>query len=317
MNSFFVMALQRITITEPLGAGLELPHGLLLAPDSRFLGGLLLSPEFVRLIGLLEADALSSAPALLYREFTEPFTEDQSALKVLNNQLDLAHVLMLSLWFVKDNAVGFDLGFLAQPETEDGWKVSSNFKHAQHLTADASRDNVAFSLKDLENARRVFSAFTHDYPRNYSDTPMTSPRINRAISLLEQARDTCTLDLRLAQYVTALEALFATSTTELSHRLSERVAVFLARDSKTRHAVYDTVHSAYGLRSTVLHGARLKPKAVEALGQLATELDNFLRVSLGRILTDDRLTELFGGGPEALDDYFLEDLLRGATGTPA
>ena len=109
--------------------------------------------------------------------------------------------------------------------------------------------------------------------------------------------------------MTALEAIFATSATELTHRLAERVAVFLGHDGPTRLDVYDAVKEAYSLRSTLVHGAQLKPKLVDRLAGVATTLDGLLRDSLLRILSNKELYALFNGENEALDQYFLNRLL--------
>ena len=111
MAPFFVSALQRLVVQEPAAFDLPLAHDLFLTNDLHRVESLF-TAEFQTIVGCLEADFLRRATTLLYRSFEEPFASDDKAMEALNDQIDLSHVLMTSLWFVKDNAVTFNSVFL-------------------------------------------------------------------------------------------------------------------------------------------------------------------------------------------------------------
>jgi len=66
----------------------------------------------------------------------------------------------------------------------------------------------------------------------------------------------------LTSAITALEALFLDGETELTHRLAQRVAVFLRAlgTHSDARATYDTVRKGYKIRSTFTHGSSASPK---------------------------------------------------------
>ncbi len=82
--------------------------------------------------------------------------------------------------------------------------------------------------------------------------------------------------------ITALEALFLIGNTELTHRLAQRVSLFLRVLGSQTDApnTYDKVTKGYGIRSTFIHGVSLKPKDRPQADQLAPVLLEFARASV-------------------------------------
>jgi hypothetical protein len=112
--------------------------------------------------------------------------------------------------------------------------------------------------------------------------------------------------------ITALEALFLEGETELTHRLAQRVSLFLRAlgTQSDAQGIYDKVKKGYRIRSTFIHGGSLKaeqrPQAdslapvlleyarecVLAFFQLAARKEEVLR-QLDRAMIDSvRVTEL-------------------------
>ena len=75
-------------------------------------------------------------------------------------------------------------------------------------------------------------------------------------------------------YVTVMEALVSTTTVELSHQVSERIALLLGRDINSRVEIYWEMEKAYGYRSKAAHGKSLKGMEQEVYAFLS-EIDGF------------------------------------------
>jgi hypothetical protein len=63
--------------------------------------------------------------------------------------------------------------------------------------------------------------------------------------------------------------------------------------------------TAYNIRSKTVHGDKLSSKDVERATELSTACDNFLRQTLIKIWSSQKLVELFSGKKEALDEHFM------------
>ena len=122
---------------------------------------------------------------------------------------------------------------------------------------------------------------TEPEPARYGAGEPTEPetgRAGRSIYFLQGARQAAALSVKVANYCTSFEALLSTDTTELSHRLSERLAWLLANSASERLSIFRTVKGAYGIRSRAVHGAHLsKQKIRDELIVASTNCDDLLR----------------------------------------
>lgn len=64
-----------------------------------------------------------------------------------------------------------------------------------------------------------------------------------------------------------LECLLSTDTQELAHKISERAAIILGKNSEDRLAIYKDIKKIYGQRSKIVHG-----EGVPAKGSLPPEI---------------------------------------------
>ena len=79
--------------------------------------------------------------------------------------------------------------------------------------------------------------------------------------------------------ITALEALFLVGESELSHRLAQRVALFLRvlGTQPDANGTFSKVKTGYGIRSTFIHGGSLKVKDRPEAESLAPVLLEYTR----------------------------------------
>jgi hypothetical protein len=107
--------------------------------------------------------------------------------------------------------------------------------------------------------------------------------------------------------LTALEAVLLTdSTTELTYRLSIRIAHLIGKDTASRKKLFKEMREFYDIRSKVVHGSELKPKHFARLEQLATLRGILRRVLLTQIalLSEGASKEELEG---LLDDVVLDE----------
>jgi hypothetical protein len=106
------------------------------------------------------------------------------------------------------------------------------------------------------------------------------PELHMALELFGRNEG---LDNEVLNLFTALEGLLTNdSTSELTYRLSMRVASLLGEDDESRKRVFNEMKSFYDLRSKIVHGSgfRLKPKYQALLEQVSTLREYVRRVIL-------------------------------------
>jgi hypothetical protein len=98
-----------------------------------------------------------------------------------------------------------------------------------------------------------------------------------------------------------MEALVSTSITELSHQVSERVAVLLGSDEEERVTIYNDIKKGYNVRSKTAHGEPLKEKEQDVKDMLI-RLDNYMR----RMMKFDTPYDLEQG---KINEFFIKKLM--------
>jgi hypothetical protein len=111
-------------------------------------------------------------------------------------------------------------------------------------------------------------------------------------------------EIRYSLFWIAIEALFGPEDArEITYRLSQRVALFLAKDRSAARELFAKARSGYGFRSKVVHG-RWKENAKSQV--LMADAERLVRESLLRLLQDDELMNAFCGKKR---EAFLDDLI--------
>ena len=304
--ALFVTGLLDIEITDDLGEGIDVRHNLHITNNHARIADLL-SPHFQRIIGVLEAQALLAAPAILFSRTavaagqvpTSPFIDE------LNQFLYGTRRFLGGLWLQKDNAVDVELGFFEAPHRANPSRVASNFLAVSTSQADERVSTITFSRLELEHVAEAFmTKFRPEMKDPAVGTPRVS-RIERALYLVQAARSHRDLTLKVAFYCMCLEALFSTSPTELAHKLAERVAYFVGRDAAARKDLYERTKAAYTVRSTVLHGDQVSKKQQTKLVEAATFCDQTLRQILTAILTIPPVEQVFASDTDNLERWLL------------
>lgn len=116
------------------------------------------------------------------------------------------------------------------------------------------------------------------------------------------ARGEMVIPMKVMSYCMALEALVANTTTELSHRVAERVAVLIGKTKEERCEIYTVVKKGYDVRSKIAHGDFIKGNE-EDIKKYSVLLDGYLRALL-------TLIEPYEIEKSKIDDYYLGLLME-------
>jgi Apea-like HEPN len=216
------------------------------------------------------------------------------------------------LWGLKDNSIYVRDGFLAFYPNNDFEKgltfkaslsaIFSDARATREVTEFGSAEIASIlqsftpaSIKDFDNSGGNYHLPTSDhfYKKNKPE------RMLKAEYFTISARSNAAVPMKIVSYCTALEALFSTDTMEVSHKISERVALLLGTSAENKREIYKFVKNAYSQRSAVVHGSTIKKEELE-LEEISYGLDNILR-------------QLLGGGHEVftknnndIDEFFLD-----------
>lgn len=324
---FLITGVQDLDINED---ELEEPFMLL---DGLFLGW---TPSFVRtLISDQMKFAMGGLDYLELVDGTRPtlFSHGQGRewsdrpLAVISMWNHEIYRLFYGLWLIRDNSLSTDVVFMESTNTQGQPTYSSNFLHAGSVCADGVRRKVRYSRTELVEACELYRTDKQleqgvNAPPTLGSTDEVEPRgrvvaagavpaLVRACFFVSAARGGDDLPTKVGHYVTCLEVLFSDDSTELSHKLAERIALFLEDSFESRKKLFQTVKKLYSVRSTVVHGDTFSsPGRIRDMTNVSREADDLVRRVLRRIMADARLRALFEGSREAREEYFIDLALR-------
>ncbi|MDH5380018.1 MAG: HEPN domain-containing protein [Cyclobacteriaceae bacterium] len=251
-------------------------------------------------------------------EFQSDITEDiinKRGTKFTFALLRFIQQFVFNIWKIKDNNVYVHSGFIFVYENEisDGFTFKAVLRE-QMSYSNSSSGNTFCTEEELKQTNELvysvnfnqlfndeinYKKANHDHFFKYSK----SNRTDRAWYFVLSARTSGALPIKIIAYCTALECLFTSSQTELSHRISERVAMLIGVDSIEMVKTYKLIKKAYNIRSTIVHGSILKGTN-DDLKEISSELDEILR----KLLTGEY--EIFTKKDEKIDEYFLQKLFE-------
>ncbi|CEG30042.1 HEPN domain-containing protein [Peribacillus simplex] len=315
MKYKFVTVLHNMKIDSRLNKGIEIQPGTRISNGKEVLSEILNTDLMRETAGFHSINEFNGTVYFYkYGEFADITTLDEMDQKGwLYNFAFLreAQGFVTDLWGVKDNGIYVRDGFLLAYEdnVENGHTYKSSlsaiFTHSSGKISDFefSRDEIALAINSFD----PFSLDEIDEDGQYPKYPVNDhffknsgyDRIHKAQYFTLDARGNTALPMKIVLYCTALECLFSTSKSEITHKISERVAVLLGTSTEERKELSKFIKKAYGYRSTIIHGSNLSGSE-DRLVEVSTRLDNILRqLILGN-------HEVFSKTNEDIDDYFLD-----------
>lgn len=280
--------------------------------------------------GLLDKTLIKIIGEIAVKEFEKPFF--CSSAEVLDNEdvrerndceLGDMQLFLFCLWFIKDNSVNVINNYTYLPSK--GGAFFTN-KTTVYSNCEGCYLDTKFSQEEIEQAfhyhQRVTSISVNLHLNPVGTGPSefglirpgglesilynTTNKIEKTLIYLQIARSNSFLPLKISFYVAIFEALFTTDKDELSHKISERTALYLKGTKDEKKEVFRIVKSAYDVRSKFLHGQSLtnKNKKLDQLIKISLDVDNLLRRLLKIIIFED--SQLF---LSAKFDQHIEDLI--------
>jgi hypothetical protein len=95
----------------------------------------------------------------------------------------------------------------------------------------------------------------------------------------------------------------------MAHKLSERVAFFLAETPPQRSEIFKQVKAAYNIRSKAVHGDKISKKLADQAASISVRCDEMLRNALDKILTTPHWGEIFSGSSRVMEEYLTSLVL--------
>jgi hypothetical protein len=322
---FLINAIQDLAINEDeLEEPFPLLEGIYLAWTPSIVTQLISDRMKLAMGGLEYLDLIGGrSPAVFTYADAEASYQPLQILAVWHNHI---YEFLFCLWLIKDNSLNAGLGFVFSINNEGKDVGSSNSRSASYTCADGCRRSVEFSKAEFVEARELYERL-HKIGKGKKRPPTLRPveqvevtgmiisadavrALSRASFFLDSARDCSDLSVKVAHYTTGLEVLFSTDSSEISHKLAERVALFLGDTFEERKRLFDRVKRLYSVSSKVVHGDVFSEKKTKSVGAISQDADDLLRRVMRRILVSEELCELFEGTPESKEEYFVDLVLR-------
>jgi hypothetical protein len=247
-------------------------------------------------------------------------------LRVLAVMHTYIHQFLHCLWLIKDNSVNADVGFVHSIDSQGKEVASSNSRASVYTCADGCRREIEYSRAELIKARTLYERLTilgqaRTHPSTLNPISQVEPTgtvvtadavraLTRISYFVNSARDCSDLSVKVAHYSTCLEILFSTDSSEISHKLAERVALFLGQTFEERKRIFNRVKRLYSVRSKVVHGDVFSKSTLGTLREISLDADDLLRQLLRLILDSDELCALFEGSKESREEYFIDLVLQ-------
>jgi hypothetical protein len=316
----FFVGLSGIKLSFPTGRGERFANKFLISNDRTVIEKLV--QPYKANIGSVEHRFLTEdCPNLIYSDGhvadddvvdLEKFARD-STIASLSRVQQFLH----SLWVVKDNAAFEDRGWTITLLGPTRHHIHNNHWNARKFMADGSRREVQFDRNDLRLARLAVPDASPRYLFETGDpTALTEQagRVSRFVYFVQCARDTDDIALKIVQYFSALEALVSSSSAELTHQVSERVASLLEPPGQARIALFQRLRRGYGIRSQAVHGSGFRSKSQDALRNSAIEVDETCRIILRKIYSDNHIADIFDLANENFASFFHNLILGDPNG---
>lgn len=248
----------------------------------------------------------------IYAEFD--IETEGKQLEEINNELlvfsskhiDYVSNFLSFFWLVKDNSICIYSSLVVVPEI-DGAAIMSNIKSLRYKISGALEMSV-FDLDEISRVIRYYEGFAPFVAKSSSGTTHMQAKINfernekgevvsatedkvsgvkystyncveRGLHFLNVARRERFPAFRIAFYVAILESIFTTDSSSVSHKVAERVAMYLEEEKDVRQNLYDFIIRVYNMRSTFLHGQKFSEDTLEREELLADveRLDEIIR----------------------------------------
>lgn len=324
-----LVPLRKFEVAAPLGRDYKLNDGIYFTNDANLvLKKLLHQPELASYLGRLEIDSIKTCKCFAYSEQTIQIQKEKKGQPVrlhevaseveqcgqqfLFQQINRLRNFLNMLWTIDDNSASIENCFVFT----EGW-IQERFIGPINNSASLDKKSC-FSLTQFSEACKMYSYLRFDDEGITSDVLSLKDKpgltisqdqspLMRAFFQLGNAKSTWHEGPKIAAYCSALEALLmGDSASELTFRLSLRVAWLIADSEKERKIVFKTMLAIYKMRSASVHGGTVKKSKIDSsLVDLVIKADDILRRVITK-MSDNQLLVEYGTGKHKNSELFEE-----------
>jgi hypothetical protein len=312
----FISTLRYLNISDPIKDGwFSLMPGIDITNNKSEISKVI-DDEFKGAAGFIEYEHFGNANNIIYCEVDEDIfgraLDSEQALFIWLHWLKL---LINDLWFIKDNAVVCEAAFCKSTDQYSTSWTRNSLTSAAYNSFGQPFSQVTLTSRELElweSKSCEIQTYLHSSKSTSLDsfTNTSFSRLARCMRFIRAAAREQHQAVKISYYCSAFESLFSTDNTGLSHKLSERVAIFLRDYGFNPLEVFDHFKSFYDIRSCVTHGSSIKPTREKQLSNLSNQCDDYLRTVILIVLDDLELRTLFDGKSDRFECYFKHKLLK-------
>lgn len=312
--SLYITNVFNLKILEDLGQGIHIRGGIYLTNNLIFIRSFL-SENTQLAIGNLEFEVLYNANVIFYK-ISEDEISNTNDDDLLCNFLANCKNIINELWLIKDHSIDIMLGFVEYPYIKSSFidlPYNSSLFHSNWVTGGSNTSTgeyycTNFNRNEIEQviswgSTILIEPFSESQNRKSAMSPGVD-RISLCNVFLQTARKEFDIGIKITHYCSAFECLFSTDTTELTHKLSERVAYFLETEPQHRIALYNDLKNIYSIRSQVTHGSVISKKLFPKITEYSKKADDILRRVSIKLRENESLDKYFrGDNNEELEKY--------------
>jgi hypothetical protein len=314
MKTFRMIATFRyLNVSERINDHLSLMPGVDIINDPERIKDIL-DIEFIKAVGVIESEHFINANHIIYTEATEETFQGFDSDRVLVVWLVWLEMLIKDAWMIKDHGIACESAYCNMKNGDISEWTSNSLMVSSSLSSGEKFKDVSFDLSEFNSlARKSYQlqSYLHEKDSSTLDEFVDKQfsRIGRAFRFINSARREGHPAIKISHYCSAFESLFSTESSELSHKLSERIAIFLKDYGYNPCDIFDEIKSFYGIRSKVTHGDSIQTKKIDKIPSLSVRCDELARVIVNIILNDNELLRVFDGKKEDFENYFKHKLL--------
>ena len=318
----FVIKLHNIKISSQLNKGKTIKEGTRISNSEANFNAKFNNAPFRESFGHLEFASFKDSVYIYeigdHEAIQQKLGFKLDEIQLVNFLLRKVQMFLACLWLVKDNSITTEAGFLHMyDKNPELGTFSSNVIANLPSTSCGEFKSTEFNASELDQAISYYNEFKFNPKSSQSDiitqleNPLTkgSKRVDRAFYFLGNARNTTALPIKALNYCSVLECLFTNDSGEITHKVSERFALFTGNDFEERKALFKLAKELYKIRSKAIHGQPVGAQP-EQMRNLLIEIDNKVREIFLTSINKEVRAEVFNLQNESFDNWFLDLILR-------
>lgn len=314
MKYIFIAPIHFMKIKSNLSKGVRLKDNIRISNNTEFIEQLFDTTEIYEWIGAVGYQELKNSTYIYALGNTEDLTkrhgEEWNYLNFCFYFLRESQFYLHDLWHVKDHSSYVRDGFIYVYDSQSVELQKSSLSQVSSNKIGEIEKEI-FTIEEIHQAKDLYrnsEVYDLKSSRNGGLYPILNPfgkdisRVERAEAFVFMARGNSTLPLKLINYCTALECLFTSDNTEVSHKVAERASILFGVSKQERIHYFKVIKAAYGIRSKLTHGQAIDQK-IEKIIEITQNMDDFLR----KILNSNH--QIFSDSKENLESFFNDLLL--------